>query len=542
MNRIKPSIASRFAQVAGLLTIGVALSACGGGGGGADEEAPTPAPPQSMVVADSLSRCPGLMGLSIPASVFGVPSGAGKVTEAVIVEPVAATGQLEYCRVRGTIAPAQGTEPVTAFQVNLPKEWNFKTVQFGGAGSNQVLVQASGAFVNQGTISPTAVARGYATYGSDGGNVVASGSYEANPQAILNFQHQSVKRARDLAGMMVRSYYQADARRNYHIGGSKGGQEALHAVQRYYADFDGAVSYYPAAQQQSLRLSWNRSWQYAFNTPGGTLNTAKQTLLKDAVLAACDSLDGASDGIVSNVAACKRTFNVRALRCSDGTDLGSTCLSDQQITTLEAMATPFIFAFPMVNNVTSVGPWPAFLGGSLATLFGDGSAPGSFYRQTAARPEAMSSTGIPYSDWQARVEPFAPYDASNPNIDAFRTKGGKLLLVQGTNDILVPEAMTTNYFNSLAQRYGTVPLRDFARYYIVPGFGHAQGDFLMNWDALAALEAWVEAGHAPENPVATDGNTATLGRTRPMCEYPAWPKYKGTGDVNRADNYTCTTS
>jgi hypothetical protein len=54
------------------------------------------------------------------------------------------------------------------------------------------------------------------------------------------------------------------------------GQEGLQAVQRYYADFDGVVSYYPAAQSQSLGLAWNRLWHSAFNTPGGALNTAKQ--------------------------------------------------------------------------------------------------------------------------------------------------------------------------------------------------------------------------------------------------------------------------
>nr|WP_311548340.1 tannase/feruloyl esterase family alpha/beta hydrolase [Paraburkholderia sp. Cpub6] len=29
------------------------------------------------------------------------------------------------------------------------------------------------------------------------------------------------------------------------------------------------------------------------------------------------------------------------------------------------------------------------------------------------------------------------------------------------------------------------------------------------------------------------------GRTRPLCQYPAWPSYNGAGDVNSASSFTC---
>lgn len=517
------------------------LGACGGDDDPAVLPAPPapPSPPTSVSVSDAPARCASLANASIPPDAFALPTGGAIVSEALLIEADPAAGAPAYCRLRGRIVAINSADPPINFQINLPQEWNLKTVQFGGSGQNQVLVQASGAFVNAGSSIPTALARNYVTYGSDSGNVVASGSFYDNTQAWLNYAHESVKRNRDLASAVVTRYYGTLARRNYHIGGSKGGQEALQAVQRYGDDFDGAVAYYPAARQQSLQLSWNRSWQYAFNTPGGSLNTAKQALLKTAVQGVCDPLDGAADGIVSNVLACSKAFDVEALRCAGGSDNGDACLSATQIATLNAMATPFHFAFPMVNNVTSVGPWPAYLGGDLSTLFGDGSAPGSFYRQTVARPEAMQSTGIAYGDWVSRVERFSAFDASNPDIDAFRARGGKLLLVHGTNDMLVPTSMTTSYVNALSERYGRSALKDFVRYYIVPGFGHGNGDFRMQWDALAALDAWIEEGKAPTIPVAVDGAVASAGRTRPMCEYPMWPKYRGTGDLNSADSFIC---
>ena len=29
--------------------------------------------------------------------------------------------------------------------------------------------------------------------------------------------------------------------------------------------------------------------------------------------------------------------------------------------------------------------------------------------------------------------------------------------------------------------------------------------------------------------------------TRPMCKHPAYPRYKGTGDVNDAASFACST-
>jgi hypothetical protein len=65
------------------------------------------------------------------------------------------------------------------------------------------------------------------------------------------------------------------------------------------------------------------------------------------------------------------------------------------------------------------------------------------------------------------------------------------------------------------------------------------GVFTAAWDSLLALDAWADAGTAPGPQTVTDINTATAGRTRPLCEYPAWPKYAGTGDLNAAGSFGC---
>lgn len=281
----------------------------------------------------------------------------------------------------------------------------------------------------------------------------------------------------------------------------------------------------------------------AFRRPGAYVNTNKQALLKTAVLNACDMLDGAADGIVSNLEACKTAFDVNKLRCPDGADTGDSCLSDIQIDTLNTAATPMKFAFPFSNGVTENGPYPVYNGADLFLWLGV--APleaNSFYnilsdgviRYFIQQNPASTTTGFDYRAWQPRVQQLSQLlDASDPNLDAFKSHGGKMIMVQGTEDMFVPHQMTSAYFNSVKDRYKG-QTGSFVKYYVQPGLAHGDGTFPMTWDALSALEAWVERGVAPANPVGVAGD-----RSRPLCEYPLWPKYNGSGDINDAANFSC---
>ena len=433
--------------------------------------------------------------------------------------------------------------------MNLPSTWNVKTLQFGGGGFNGSVVSGLGRVNAAPASGPTPLAAGYATFGGDSGHQTPGGTFFTNDQAAANYGGESVKRTRDAAVHLQKSYYSASPWKVYYQGGSKGGQEGLTAIQRYANDYDGVIAYYPAAQNQSLVLSWYRMFQAAYRTAGGSLNPAKQALVKAKVMEACDALDGLADGIVSNTTACANTFNIGALRCVGGVDTGDTCLSDPQINTLQSGATPMEFAFPMANGVSGIGAYPVYQGGDVGVWldatgvgtatpyygFFDGTIKYFFYRSATA-----SSEGFDYRLWQPRVlEMSRLYDASNPNIDAFQARGGKLLMVQGTTDMLVPPSLTNAYYERLVDRYKT-NLPAFVRYYIVPGYGHGSGDFNSTWDSLAALEAWVEGGTAPANQVVVDASAATRGRARPLCEFPRFPKYNGSGDPTVAASFSCT--
>ena len=108
-----------------------------------------------------------------------------------------------------------------------------------------------------------------------------------------------------------------------------------------------------------------------------------------------------------------------------------------------------------------------------------------------------------------------------------------------TADVLVSPRSTEEYYSRIQATMGTAKVRQFLRFYEVPGFGHVISSvFQASWDSLTALENWVEKGVAPGAQIVAD-SIGVPGRTRPLCEYPQWPKYGGTGDVNSAGSFEC---
>ena len=139
-------------------------------------------------------------------------------------------------------------------------------------------------------------------------------------------------------------------------------------------------------------------------------------------------------------------------------------------------------------------------------------------------------------------------------LDAFRQRGGKLVIYHGSADA---PAGTLGFYRQLVARLGQNAVDQFVRLYIVRGMRHCGGGEVPNdfgqWvrpngDAqhsmLIALERWVETGTAPRNVIATqwriDGDTASgVSRTVPLCAYPTEARWTGLGDRNSAANYGC---
>ncbi|WP_052754939.1 tannase/feruloyl esterase family alpha/beta hydrolase [Lampropedia cohaerens] len=132
-------------------------------------------------------------------------------------------------------------------------------------------------------------------------------------------------------------------------------------------------------------------------------------------------------------------------------------------------------------------------------------------------------------------------NGDSENLDAFRQRGGKLIIFHGAADLAFSIHDVAAYYDRLRARYGDAQTADTARAFFVPGMAHcAGGNATDQFDAVGAVIGWVEAGRAPDVLIATAGaGTDWPGRTRPLCPYPQEAVYKGSGSLEDAENFAC---
>lgn len=513
----------------------------------------------SFVVVSSAAaaadKCPGLKNTKVPAEKIGLLT-QGAVLESAAAYP-AADGLPETCRVVGSIIGADASTPSIKFQINLPRpdKWNGKALQYGGGGFDGVLVDGLHNTMGVSPVSappPNPLLRGFVTFGSDGGHEaspIADAGFGRNAGARENYAGAAVKRTRDTTVAIIQLYYGSAPKRVYFLGGSKGGQEALVAAQRYGDGYDGVISYFPGKDTVALNLVWGALSEAAYGPGGASLTAAKQRFFQQAVLNACDELDGLKDGIIANTRACTATVSPASFRCAKDATSTENCLTDAEISTLDAGLRRHELPFPLANGVSSFGPFPVMNGASLdMAWFSETGQQGTAYNGLATEilrnfwtedDNATFRNFDPLSDRKDIEARSRESDATSTDLDPFVNHGGKMILIQGSLDMLVPPAATTDYFVRVASRYGD-RTPQIVKYFIQPGYSHGFGPFALSWDALGALDAWVEEGKFPSDPVAVDGNPATRDRQMPLCEYPLFPRYIH-GDPSKAASFRCVT-
>ncbi|MEV7043499.1 tannase/feruloyl esterase family alpha/beta hydrolase [Amycolatopsis sp. NPDC051061] len=510
--------------------------------------------------ATTVAGCAGLDQLKIPASVMSLPTGGGRVTSVSVV-----TGPVEYCRVDADLFPVDPAAPAIKMRVALPRDWNRKALMFGGGGYNGTIPDLASNVPFGPADRPVPLARGYATFASDSGhqqNPAAppslDGSFGANDEALLNFAAgDALKKTRDASLFLIRHAYTATPAEVYFAGGSTGGREALTVAQRWPAAFDGVISAFPAWNNLAEVLDLGYLTQ-VLSRPGAFPGVDKQTLLYNSVISACDGADGLVDKVVSDPGACH--FDPRVLRCPGGADAGPACLSDPQIGAVTAMSSPFRWPYRVASGETGYPGFPFLSGADMRTPFL------GFGTTAPADPMPVTSGyGMQYWDqwvkyfltrdpqynsldvdprhpgkWLGRISALSKIeDRNNADLRPFARAGGKLILLHGAADELVSPYSTSDYYERVRAVAGPRATDAFTRYYVVPGANHANFGtpaFAAGWDSLTALEHWAERGQPPTNPTVAD---VAHDRTRPLCEYPAWPRYRA-GDPDRASSFVCT--
>jgi feruloyl esterase len=509
------------------------------------------------------SACAALQGFQVPASAIGLPTAGAVVQTAVAVGASDANNPNgDFCKAIGVVKPQHAGSPNLEFEVNLPLAWNRRALQMGGGGYDGSLVTALTPFTLQPASMDTPLKQGYVTLGSDGGHKGGpgfDGSFGLDDEALVNYGKQSVKKTHDAAMAVIRKAYGRAPERFYFIGGSQGGHEALDAAARYPQDYDGVVAHYPAYNVTLLHLGSLNVGRALYRQNGAAwINQKKTKLIGDFVYATCDELDGAKDGIISNVAACNAAVDVRILRCANGADTADTCLSDAQLKAVATITSEYKPGFAIAGMDTF--PKWALLEGAVfqgRSDFGQVPKPSnplsgkepllySAGDQTVKNiitrdPKFETMTFDPKQFQAQTVKAGTIMDVTDVSLDAFRAKGGKIIMTHGTADDFITPHNSIAYYKRQVAQFGQSRLDSFMRFYVVPGLGHGFGVFNAKFDSLGALRDWVENGKAPAGLTAVDGNQGpTAGRTRPLCEFPKWPKFTGApGSENSAASFAC---
>ncbi len=548
----------------------VALVSCGGDSSSSHAQRPM--------------SCDQLVGLAIPADAMELSTSGGEVTAAEVVEASGsgAAAVPEHCLVSGRIAPVDPQAPDIQFKVALPTEWNSKVLMFGGGGFNGSIPAITGDISQGAPDQPTPLGRGYATFASDSGHQAneygsQDGRWGLNDEAVRNFSGEALKKTRDAATFVIEKRYASEPTQSYFAGGSTGGREALTNIQRWPDDWDGAIAWYPAWNNVAALLA-GQYLSRALAEPGAYPDSGERQKLLDAALEACDAMDGVEDGLISDQRQCNETFDPATamvdgnnLRCPGGADDGDHCLSDAQIEALNAMNDGVDFNFPLASGETGYpgsNVWGADLG--ITTIDTPVQPTVVFLALGTAQPvqpdmprnapylSVLVDQWVKYSvagdadfnsfeldpvnpepQYAERISELSGMLNSGTDILAFADRGGKLLLAHGLSDVLVSSRATEIYYQRLLEQMGQEKVDSFVRYYEIPGFGHgASSHFHATWDSLTALENWVEQDMAPEDQVTMDLIGAP-GRTRPLCDYPAWPRYVEGGDPMSASSFEC---
>jgi len=538
-------------------------------------QTPTSLPDRTITEADCSAA---KLGDSIPTTAIGEP-----VAGITLSAPrwVAAAAVPAYCAIDGAMLPmdksAYGRN--INFRVVLPAVWTHHAAQIGGGGFNGTIPNLTG------QEAAVLVRQGFVTYGSDSGHQQGAGvspEWTLSDEAIKNLGYMQMKKTHDAAMTIIQRMYSERPKFNYYIGTSQGGREALTVAQRYAKDYNGIIANVPIVSFSSLMMGpeWIRIQEKPL---ANYVTTFKVEAIRNEFMRQCDGLDGLVDGIVNNYVACRAIFDVKegssgrhpwaSKRCpgnvdpnpSDGS--AAACLTDGQISTLEFVYTRYAFAAPLANGVRTFGMWLPNTEPSGSGLISDV----RFNGQEGAASDALMHvhlgvlgvTGFLMRNQIANpldyVEggPLAPrrlqlsqwLDSTNPDLNRFANRSGKMIVTIGTNDTLASPGAQLDYYQALIDKIGQDKLRKFARLYVLPQTGHGLSGRNLGVDGegkkievrpipnsvdrIRLLMDWVERKTAPDNVVVTAGE-----QSLPHCEYPAFPRYF-SGPPTIASSYKC---
>ena len=405
-----------------------------------------------------------------------------------------------HCRVQVTLKPT--SDSLINMELWLPlQNWNGKLLGAGNGGF-------AGSIQGRTNEMPDALRRGYATAGTDTGHQEPGGDWAiGHPEKMIDFAYRSTHEMTLKAKAIVKAFYERPAQYSYFKGCSTGGRMALMEAQRYPDDYDGIIAgslanrhihMWTAGVARSVELSRH---------PEGNLTADKAAVVNRLITNTCDVL---KEGFLNDPRQC--TVDFSKLLCAAGKDDDS-CLTAAQLRTVNTF-------YGGVKNATGELIFSGqALGNPIPALPGTNRPPGSVF------DIVRIAFNDPNLDWQKFdldrdmpiIDKAVGYvDAVNPDLGAFKKRGGKLLLTHGWADTGITPENTIWYYDAVLSKMGTRQ-SDWMRLFMAPGMGHCGGGPGVNtFDSIGALERWAEKGVAPDRML----GRGVDGFARPLCPYP----------------------
>jgi feruloyl esterase len=335
---------------------------------------------------------------------------------------------------------------------------------------------------------------------------------------------------------IVAAHYASPPKFAYFNGCSTGGRQALTAAQRHPDDFNGIIGGAPAiyGSHQSAGQIW--IWQATHKDEASFIPQTKYRVLHDAVLAACDKLDGVADGVLDDPTRCK--FDPKVVQCKDSDS--PDCLTAPQVE-----AARKIYSGP-VNPRTGKQIFPGLYPGSEPGWAASaGAQPVSYasdlYKYVVFKNPEWDPLTLNFDSDVALAEKVAtPLIAIDSDLRKFASAGRKLLIYMGWGDPGIPPGYTPEYYKTVVSKLGEANAENSVRLFMVPGMGHCGGgEGTSTFDMISVMEQWVEQGKAPAQIPASRVRDGKVDRTRPLCPYPQVARYKGSGSTDAAENFAC---
>jgi feruloyl esterase len=504
--------------------------------------------------SEAAGACAALKGLASPDLVIQTAeiAAAGPLKMAFGPPGGVAIQLPEHCLVRGMLEPRTGVGGKSfgiGFEIRLPTAWNGRFLFQGGGGLDGVVTPAIG----MAGAGPPALARGFAVVSTDAGHQGQDASFAADQQARLDYAYQALGNVTVEAKAIIARFYGRPARWSYFVGCSNGGRQGMMAAERYPLEFDGIVAGDPGFRLS--RAAVGELWDSAQLAkiaprdaqgrpiPSQAFTDADLKLVSTAVLARCDGLDGLKDGMINDAKACR--FDPRVLLCKGSATSG--CLGAAKVEALreifggahDSKGRPLYASWPYDAGISG-RDWRGWKMGASPTAPGVNQTMGlDALRLYFATPPAPSISPETFDFDRAAAltaQTGAINDPTSTYLTSFVQHGGKLLIYQGLSDPVFSAHDIMGWYDQLTRDAG--PPQAWARLFLVPGMNHCQGGPATDrFDALAALQAWVEDGRPPARLLATGASFP--GQSRPLCPYPEVARYKG-GDTSSADSFACS--